>query len=159
MKRKMALAAAGACVILVLSGGAAYAVSSSVVDSSGVIHGCVSNVGLNGTHLLVVRDTARSCPKRTTELDWNQQGPAGPSTAGPAGLDVIQVSVASASSLVEVATCPIDHPYLVGGGGSGGGWLSASQPETTGGSGSPNAWIVRGTNNLGPLEADALCAK
>jgi hypothetical protein len=53
------------------------------VDSNGIIHGCVSNAAINGTHALVVQDTGSPCPKGTTELDWRQQGPAGPQ--GPQG--------------------------------------------------------------------------
>lgn len=51
------------------------------------------------------------------------QGPAGPSTAGPPGLNVITVissGTASPQPSLTVATCPADHPYLIGGGGSAG---------------------------------------
>ena len=78
------LAVTGICVVAAAGGGTAYAaVSSSIVDSSGVIHGCVSNADVRGTHVLLVHDTTRNCPRGTTELDWNQRGAAGP--AGPKG--------------------------------------------------------------------------
>lgn len=155
----MALAAAGASAIVVVGGGVAYAVSSSVVDTSGVIHGCVSNAGMNGAHVLLVHDTSRACPRGTAELDWNQVGPAGPSTAGQAGLDVIEVTGSTDTRGLVTAVCPADHPYLVGGGGSANGGLEASQPETINGGSSPNAWFVRDSNGTESAEADALCAK
>ena len=86
MRKKVAVTAIGACAVLMLSGGAAYAASSSTVVSSGIIHGCVSRRVSNGTRLLMMRDASRSCPRATTDLDWNQQGPTGPKGAtGPAG--------------------------------------------------------------------------
>ena len=90
MKRKPALAGAAAGVVLVLGGGAAYA-ATSAVNSNGIIYSCVSKAQPNGTHLLVVHDVGRSCPKGTTELNWNQrglQGLKGPQgTPGPQGLE------------------------------------------------------------------------
>jgi hypothetical protein len=53
------------------------------VDSSGVIHGCVSDREVRGTRVLLVHDTTSNCPRGTAELDWNQRGAAGP--AGPKG--------------------------------------------------------------------------
>ncbi len=47
----------------------------------------------------------------------------GPSTAGPSGLNVttvVNVGFASARPSLALATCPADHPYLTGGGGSAG---------------------------------------
>ena len=87
------LAVTGICAAAAAGGGTAYAaVSSSIVSSGGVIHGCVSNADVSGTHVLLVHDTSRNCPRGTTELDWNQQGPAGPAgrkgdtgATGPAG--------------------------------------------------------------------------
>ena len=90
MKRKPALAGAAAGVVLVLGGGAAYA-ATSAVNSNGIIYSCVSKAQPNGTHLLVVHDVGRSCPKGTTELNWNQrglQGLKGPQgNPGPQGLE------------------------------------------------------------------------
>ena len=84
MRVRGILAVTGICVVAAAGGGTAYAaVSSSIVDSSGVIHGCVSNADVRGTHVLLVHDTTRNCPRGTTELDWNQRGAAGP--AGPKG--------------------------------------------------------------------------
>jgi hypothetical protein len=84
MRVRRTLTVTGICAVVAVGGGTAYAaVSSSVVGSSGVIHGCVSNRAVRGTHVLLVHDTTSNCPRGTTELDWNQRGAAGP--AGPAG--------------------------------------------------------------------------
>jgi Collagen triple helix repeat (20 copies) len=74
-----------AVVVVVVLGGsaAAYAATSSPVDSSGVIHGCYSNVAVNGSHALVVQDTSSTCPNGTTALNWSQKGATG--ATGPAG--------------------------------------------------------------------------
>jgi hypothetical protein len=144
------LIAAGA--ILAVLGGttAAYASgrASGVVDSSGVIHGCVSNMAIRGTHTLILHDTTGKCPNGMTELDWSQTGPpgetgpagpagatgpvgptgvagptgatgpGGPSTAGPGGLDVTVVQANTQNTGVAVANCPANHPYAISGGGS-----------------------------------------
>ena len=84
MRIRRTMAVTGISAVVAVGGGTAYAaVSSSVVDSSGVIHGCVSNSEVRGTRVLLVHDTTSNCPRGTTELDWNQRGAAGP--AGPAG--------------------------------------------------------------------------
>jgi hypothetical protein len=84
VKRKVIIVGAAA---LVLTAGASVAtaavMSSGPVDSAGVIHGCWSNAALNGSHVFVLQDAGASCPKGTTAISWNQQGPAGPT--GPAG--------------------------------------------------------------------------
>ena len=82
----------GAGVVLVLGTGstAAYAtLASGPIDSSGVIHGCWTNTSINGTHVVVLQDAGTTCPKGTTPISWNQQGPAGPAGSqgarGPKG--------------------------------------------------------------------------
>src|ERR1022692_3498046 len=92
VSKKLVLAAAGAGVVIALSGGAAFAVSSAVATSSAVIHGCASKAAHNGTRVFVVLESGHACPAGTTPLSWNQQGPAGPSTAGSAGLDIVEVT-------------------------------------------------------------------
>lgn len=115
----------------------AYAVgASSVVDSGGVIHGCIGNTAIRGTHVLLLHDVGRVCPRGTSELDWSERGPmgsvgspgpagpagaagaAGSSTLGPDGLDVVVVQVTTENSGVATAECPADHPYAISGGGS-----------------------------------------
>ena len=85
MHKRVALGATGLAAALIAGGGSAFAAvsSSPVVDSSGVVHGCVTNAEINGSHVLVAQDAGTACPKGTTAIQWNQQGPAGP--AGPAG--------------------------------------------------------------------------
>ena len=84
MHIRRALAVAGISAVVTVGGGTAYAaMSSSVVDANGVIHGCVSNREIRGTHKLLVHDTTTKCPRGTTELNWNQKGAEGP--AGPKG--------------------------------------------------------------------------
>jgi hypothetical protein len=63
-----ALAVAGLAL-----GGIAYA---SIPDGSGVIHGCYGNS--NG-QLRVIDDAQQTCKNQETPLDWNAQGPPGPS--------------------------------------------------------------------------------
>jgi hypothetical protein len=74
-----------AAAVTLTAGGAAVGatVASSPVDASGVIHGCYSNLDVNGSRALFLQDAGKSCPSGTTAISWNQTGPAGP--AGPAG--------------------------------------------------------------------------
>lgn len=80
MKRKVIIAGATA---LVLTAGASVAtaavISGGPVDSSGVIHGCYTNRALKGSHVFVLQDAGTSCPRGTTAVSWNEQGPAGTS--------------------------------------------------------------------------------
>jgi hypothetical protein len=145
---------AGATALILAAGAgvatAATMSSPSPVDSSGVIHGCWTNAEINGSHFFVLQDAGTSCPKGTTAISWNQQGPAGPTgpagpagptgaagptTAGPGGLDVTVVT--DGDSYIgddydfATAECPASAPYVVGGeassvGGAGG--LTASVP-------------------------------
>lgn len=88
MRRRTALLAAGAAMVLVAGGGTALAAvaSSGPVDASGVVHGCYTNQALNGSHVIVLQDAGSNCPKGTTAVSWNEQGPAGATgPAGPAG--------------------------------------------------------------------------
>jgi hypothetical protein len=60
--------------------------SPSPVDSSGVIHGCWTSAGLNGSHVFVLQNAGTSCPRGTTAISWNERGPAGATgPSGPAG--------------------------------------------------------------------------
>lgn len=82
------LIATGSAVVLTASGGIAYAavVGSGPVDSSGDVHGCYTNQGANGSHLVVLQDAGTACPKGTTAISWGEAGPPGPAGAtGPAG--------------------------------------------------------------------------
>jgi hypothetical protein len=83
--RKVIIAGATALALIAgASAATAAVVSSGPVDSSGVIHGCYSSVPtVGGSHVFVMQDAGTSCPRGTTAISWNEQGPAGP--AGPAG--------------------------------------------------------------------------
>jgi hypothetical protein len=91
MRARTALLTGGFAVVLVAGGGTALAAaaSSGPVDSSGVIYGCYTNGAVNGTHAIVLQDAGSNCPKGTTSVSWNEQGPAGDTgpmgATGPAG--------------------------------------------------------------------------
>jgi hypothetical protein len=172
VKRKVLIAGVTA---LVLTAGASVAtaavLSGGPVDSSGFIHGCWSNRALNGSHAFVLQDAGTSCPKGTTAISWNMQGPsgltgspgpagptgpagaAGPTTAGPGGLNVTVVTDGDSNVGDDydfaTAECPASAPYVLGGDASSippAGALTASEPYdfTTGAT-------VNGTNTLTPF--------
>lgn len=138
--RKAVITGAAVLILAMGSGVAAAAViSGGPVDSSGVIHGCWLNRAFRGSHVFVMQDAGTSCPRGTTAVSWNVQGPAGPagatgptgatgatgptgpagpSTLGPAGLDVTVVQAGTSGVGTAVAKCPADHPYAISGGGS-----------------------------------------
>jgi len=74
-----------AAAVTLTAGGAAVGatLASSPVDSSGVIHGCYSNLDVNGSRAFFLQDAGKNCPSGTTAISWNQAGPQGP--GGPAG--------------------------------------------------------------------------
>jgi Divergent InlB B-repeat domain/Collagen triple helix repeat (20 copies) len=75
----------GAAALTLVAGGTAAGatIAGNPTDSSGIIHGCWTNAAINGSHVFVLQDAGTTCPKGTTAISWNQQGPAGP--AGPPG--------------------------------------------------------------------------
>jgi Collagen triple helix repeat (20 copies) len=77
------IAMAGA---LAIGGNAAYGAvaSSGPVSSAGVVTACYTNAEVNGSHVVVLQDAGTTCPKGTTAVSWNEQGPAGP--PGPQGI-------------------------------------------------------------------------
>jgi len=86
MRGKFVLIAAAAMTLLGGGAAAGAAVAVGPVDSSGAIHGCWTNAAIAGSHVFVLQDAGTSCPKGTTAISWNQQGPAGPTgSPGPAG--------------------------------------------------------------------------
>jgi hypothetical protein len=87
------IAAAGGIALagaLAVGGNAAYGAvaSSGPVSSTGVVTACYTNAEVNGSHVVVLQDAGTTCPKGTTAVSWNEQGPAGP--VGPAGPQGIQ---------------------------------------------------------------------
>ena len=90
LRTRAAMIGAGAVLVLGTGSTAAYAaLAGGPVDGSGVIHGCWTNAAINGTHVFVLQDAGTTCPRGTTAISWNQQGPAGLTGAtgpqGPAG--------------------------------------------------------------------------
>ena len=83
MRTRMVLVATGAAATLAIGGTAYGAVAGGPVDSSGVVNGCYADVAIKGSHALVLQDAGTTCPKGTTAVSWNQQGPTG--SAGPQG--------------------------------------------------------------------------
>ena len=83
MRIRHLAALVGLVTALAAVGGSAFAAASSPAAATGIVHGCVSDHAIKGVHDLGVQDVGASCPKHTTELNWNQQGPRGP--VGPQG--------------------------------------------------------------------------
>jgi hypothetical protein len=76
------LAAGGLAAVLVAGAGTALAASMGPVSSAGVITGCYTTGAVNGTHALFMQDAGTNCPKGTSAVSWNEQGPAGPPGTG-----------------------------------------------------------------------------
>jgi hypothetical protein len=86
MKASRTVVTGAAAAALVAGGTAAGAAIAGPADSNGVIHGCYDAPNKTGSSQLVLQDTSTNCPKGTTAITWNQQGPQGPAGAtGPAG--------------------------------------------------------------------------
>jgi collagen type VII alpha len=81
MNKRMGLLTAGLAVVLVAGGGTALAATTGPVSGTGVITGCYTNAEVNGSHALVLQDGGSTCPKGTSAVTWNEQGPAGPTGA------------------------------------------------------------------------------
>src|SRR5215469_15075893 len=105
------LISAASGFVLLAAGATAGAAVAGPVDGNGVIHGCWTNAAVNGTHVFVLQDAGTNCPKGTTAISWNQQGPAGPKgdtgaqgdpgpqgNAGPPGAPGTGATVASLAS-------------------------------------------------------------
>jgi hypothetical protein len=82
LKRRYVIPVAAAAVLAV-GGTAAYAATAVSPVSSGMINGCYTTAAINGSHVFFLQNAGTSCPKGTTPISWNQQGPSGP--AGPSG--------------------------------------------------------------------------
>jgi hypothetical protein len=102
MHKRIGLVAAGLAAAVVMVGGTAFAVSASIPDTSGVIHGCYSagDAGqTNGTELLIIDSSKASCSKGMTAITWSQKGPQGPQgAAGKDGSSVVTSSGAPSGS-------------------------------------------------------------
>jgi hypothetical protein len=108
----------GAALVVAAGGATAYALATSPIGSSGVIHGCYKTTATNGSHKIALQDAGTSCPTGTTAIKWNQKGPRG--ARGPAGPGLLawayvnaDGTVASSSGNVTV-TNPGAGSYCVG---------------------------------------------
>lgn len=176
MKTWQKLTVGASAVVLVLAAGTGIA-TATIPDSGGVIHGCYKPNANGSIAPLNVIDTSLSggtCPANQTALTWSQtgpQGPAGPpgaSTAGSAGLDTLFVRVLATGN--ATATCPADHPYVLGGGGDAalhatpvkfsapivGGLEPSSGSESAN---PPGGWFVGLVDQSATAIAWAICAK
>jgi hypothetical protein len=157
MNRITVLAVAGLTVALAGTGLAA----ADAVTSTPTYHGCV--VGTSRTLERVYTSKTPTCPTGSFAANWNQTGPRGApgvTTAGPGGLDVIEVSnTTGPGTSVAVVGCPSDHPYVLGGGGVAGGVgnsIIVSAPDAD----SPaTSWEIQGTSTTGTYTVYAICAK
>jgi len=166
--------AVGAGLVLtgVAAGIAGTAYASAGAPAQRTIYGCYTPS--NGALSIRDRDTGRTCKRGQRPISWNKQGapglqgPPGPSTAGPSGLDVIYVQGPTVPGLGATATvgCPADHPYAVSGGGTevnGSGDAIGTQPvdDPNGpavGAGQMNSWKASVSDDA-TIYAYVLCAK
>ena len=175
--RKLAtLAAAGLAAAAVLATGG-YAMAASTAPPVCVTHGTGTTAA--GNHMLWNWDH-KACPAGTYGITLpagpkgvtGATGPAGPagapgpSTAGSAGLDVIEVTQGPSDTGPTTAVCPATHPHVLGGGGAAVGskpnWIgmAVSKPVITGTATTPNAWQVEGVpDGAESFTAYAMCAR
>jgi Collagen triple helix repeat (20 copies) len=160
----------GAAALALVAGGTAAiaAIASGPVDSSGVIHGCWTNAAVNGTHVFVLQDAGTTCPKGTTAITWNQQGPTGPAGAagpegppGPAGNDGAQGPAGPAGPTGPQGATGPQGPS--GTSGIDGGQVQANGFGGSGGCTStssfgPDSVIVQGEGPAGDCEVSGLPA-
>jgi hypothetical protein len=122
-RRRVALVAAVACVLLT-GGGVATATVTSAPGPGGPIHGCY---GKSGRLRVIDPSAGQSCRKPETSLTWDQRGPEGPpGVPGPPGppaanltFNVAQgsTSVAGIGSFeTAILTCPPSFPLMISGG-------------------------------------------
>jgi hypothetical protein len=140
---------------------AGAAIATGPVDSTGVIHGCYTTAAVSGSHVLKLQNAGTSCPKGTTPISWQ----AGPSTAGPGGLEVEVLQGLTGESGKSTVMCSADHPYVLGGGSTqGSGSVAASLPIVTAPGvevSSGNGWsAVTSTFPSGPpIAAYVICTR
>jgi hypothetical protein len=183
--RKIGVVVAATIAITGATTGALVANAATSIPS-GTIHGCVQLT--NGVRALEYvytnPDNHTSCPKGMMLVVWSitgpkgatgPTGPAGPAgpqgnpgvtTAGPSGLNVVEVIASGGQyATMETAQCPASNPYLLGGGGTGGGAAmltdSGTESYVLNGSVMPAQWIViRALADTGDgMSAEAFCAQ
>lgn len=149
--RRAAVALVAAVVLVGSGAGLARAVSETIPDEGGVIHGCYGESGL----LRAVVSSA-DCRPRETALDWSVSGPQGPAgpqgiegPAGPAGVSGIYVEFEEGlngipgNRVTFTADCEESDVALSGGfdlGLTNSLEVTESQPNVE--SGAPTGWSV-----------------
>jgi hypothetical protein len=68
----------GVGALALVAGGTAAGAAIAGPVSSGIIHGCYTTTGTNGSHTLVLQNAGTACPAGDTAIKWNEKGPAGP---------------------------------------------------------------------------------
>ncbi len=137
MHQRFKLAAAFAAGTL-LAGGGAYAVTNA---NDNAVHACVNT----RTRVMTLAPVSGACPKGTTPLSWNIQGPRGatgapgaPAVTGTATTGGFDVEALAKRVLPSVVTVNVTFP---GGSGNGSGWVT-SFPSRAG-----DGWSYIVTNN------------
>jgi hypothetical protein len=150
-KIRTVVVAIGALGLLGTGFGTAEAVSAF---APGTIHGCITGTNRVLEHVYTDPSKGLTCPSGSSSVFWEQTN-----TAGPNGLDVVEVVVNV--DMGGVALCPSDHPYVLSGGFSGGVSTSTSlfsQPVLDGGpSGQQQGWGAGGFGSGAAVYA--MCAK
>lgn len=99
---KIAFIAVGALAFT--SGGFAFGQSVNLVSSSQVIYACVT--GVNG-NITKVSNTQKTCPRGTSPISWNAEGPKGDQgIQGPKGDQGIQGQSGQSSALQTYLVSP-----------------------------------------------------
>lgn len=156
-------------MIVAVAATTAFAAASGTIPAPGsVVEACYTNTGNPpGIHAVTIRNSASTCPKGTTALNWNQTGPAGPpgpSTAGPTGLDETYASAAGTGA--AEAVCPASHPYAISGGGQvydqttqTVSAIGDSTPDNDSPSGAIVGWNIQAVDPTMEVNAIAICVK
>jgi hypothetical protein len=147
MNLKIALPAAALAVgLLGIGFGTAEALSTTAIPPN-TIHGCVAGTARSLEHVYTDASKGTTCPSGELRVVF----PKGATTAGPTGLDTVIVQAVNSA----IAACPSSHPYVLGGGFTGGVNVQSSQPFQHGGAtGQEQGWAtVQATSTY------AVCAK
>ena len=149
MNKRIGLVTAGLVAGLVMVGGTAFAVSSSIPDSAGVVHGCYDS---GGNVKVIDTSVTATCPKGYSSLNWNQTGPAGKDgTNGTNGSSVVTSAGVPAGACnpgdadVDLATGEV-YTCVAGGGSTGtaGSGAGAGKAGPAG-----NVWSDTGSSIMG----------
>jgi hypothetical protein len=187
MARPKASARNGLIALAVATGlaslGLSVANAGPAAIPAGTIHGCVTGSNRVLEHVYTSPDSGTTCPANSFQVIFPNGPFPSPSptptdtspsptptptptptstsaiTAGPGGLDE-QVITFGNGSPNATAECPLDHPWVIGGGYLGSGIITDTprtpQPPFTS-TLDTGGWVVQGTS--GPVAAIAICAQ